>query len=1116
MPAARRLSLLPLLLFAFVATVAAQVDGPSTNREPPPRTEATLEPRTPRVSPLDRLPPGPVELVPADGRLQPRRVDDDADDLPPDVPAVFVSRVDLSGRVRDGVAELTADIVVNLTTSGWQTVRLAMSEAIVVDSRHQSDARDAAAAPVVGPARSDELTWRLRGLGAHSLTLRLHVPVTAAAGGGQSLKLTMPPLPTGYRATLDLTIPVADAELRTGDSTAVRVVPVDEESSSTRLLADLPDPRLAIAWAAPVTADVSQISSVRTAIAVATDGPDLLTLEARQTIEATDAAALTRFDVLLPDGFELVDVGGADSLRNVRSRVSDASPGRVEISIAESGGTDVVLIWRLRRRLVEADLPARLTVSGFRIPDAASQTGTVSVVSGSAVQLRLEKSGLRGARLTAFEDGRGVLQIDTQPFAVPISVEPNRASFLAGPTMELRFDRDRVGLTADWTVDVLDGSVIEIPIAGVAEDWQPLESAVSRGSFFVAADDAVPLVDGRVVRRGDRFAFLLATPQTGRFRFAVRTSKPLRTGDDPTPIRLPVVEARQTRPPVIVVNADDSVEVELDAVGESRIRDIAANPADDARVQRYVAIGDSPELEATVTWHAPELSARTQLDLTRVDRTGPAAISLLQTLTIDVRYDRLDRFVLTVPESLLEIVPLGMVPSAVPLSVDGEPVPGERLSVLEPNELAVTLPSPQSTVAVQIGPYLDAIEPGRPVPVFRPVGVTLAETELVLRDSAAGSLELAGSDRSDEEDTGTRDWVRLPRPGSPVYLSNKPNATITVAASKQSGAARLLGVVPRSLVRTEVLPSGDIATDASFRFPATAPTAQPLAVLLPLDAEAIVGRFGEVDLTIQSQRAADSENEEPDAMQVVFAPVLATGETVFRVRYRQPGSELTGIDGMTIQPPRMDSSIHVERTDWELTLPAGRHLLMSPTAMSKSFRWQRSGLGWQRLATQDYQTDRVQAWGEPVLGRPSYAFTTPGSLPPLSVATIGRSWLVLLGAAVTLVFAFALMKVPVRRQLPLVLLIGFAVAAAAVHFLEPLQLLLQPALLGLGLSVLAVTIDGWNRQPDRGPVLTVPSESGFIQPAGLDEMLQPGDGSSLARTVIRQPRPVSSSPPIAP
>ena len=85
---------------------------------------------------------------------------------------------------------------------------------------------------------------------------------------------------------------------------------------------------------------------------------------------------------------------------------------------------------------------------------------------------------------------------------------------------------------------------------------------------------------------------------------------------------------------------------------------------------------------------------------------------------------------------------------------------------------------------------------------------------------------------------------------------------------------------------------------------------------------------------------------------------------------------------------------------------------------------------------------------------------------------MNRSMVVLFGAGLALFAGVLLLKIPATRNVLTVLLAVFAFALCGIWYTAPMQLLLQPAALGLLLAIVAVLIDGSVQTPTpirRGP-----------------------------------------------
>ena len=1055
-------------------------------------------------------------------------------DLPPDVPASYLSRVAVEGEVVGERAALSVAIDVNLTVDKWTTVRLAMPEASVLSSDHSSRMKDAAAVPILNGDPADGLAWRFRGLGKHTLQLDVQVPVSEAAGGGRQLDLTLPPIDL-YEATVQLLVPSWPITVRAPDAVAVateRAEPGDSRSKTdgTRITAGLPTSRLQLAWTQPTPTDTRRISSVDSelTIAVENDGRSLV-LRGTQTLSAASADPLARFEVRLPTGFTLGDVSSLDG--RPLTATPSAERTRVRVEVDEPPPGELTLVWELSRKIAAAE-ELELTLEGLSIEDASVQTGTLGLVGAEDFRFRINRSDLRGVRLIdSLSPARAdqpvrTFAIETQPIEIPVTLVRQRAYFAAGQTARLRFDRDQVTLVSDFLITVESGRLPELPI-----DWSPSQPTVWQTPQLVAVGPYLPaerlaelpstlsqpgltVATGSLVERAGGMLLQPSKPLAGTVHVVIETSRPLDPGQ-PTAITLPTIDGRLSDQPLIEVTADDSVEVDLAGAGESYLQELPTLPegsddrvtAEPERLDRFIALAERPLMEASVTWHPREVTLRSIAAIDRVQQPDmerdDVRLAVTQTLRYDVKYGRLSSVRLRVPESLRDAPTADLFVETTPLLIDGQPVSPAQLQPRGPGLFELTLPEPAAAFDLQIGPYwTPAIDNEAPdddaqtivrVPLFEDLETAVATQTCELTQSAAG-LRLVGT-------TGpAAEWIRVPVAGSPVYRA-EGERSIEIAVDPLAEPVASVLSVDSIAVRYELTASGDVLVATRYELPQ--PTLQrpdgTLELDIPATASDAVVLFD--DAAVVFDTVATSRPAKQTRLRVPLP--LTPGPTTLDVQYRD-AARFDGVGSVTCQPPQLVADAFVKRSDITLAMPDGQHLFLSPRSLTPEYEWKRLRIGYFRTTRPEVAERRRDAGIE--LAADGYAFTATGLPEPATFVVVPRSVLVLIGAAVTLAFSFLLLKVPPRQQLPIVLVAGFVVALVAVKYHEPLQVLLQPALLGLILAVTAVTIDGWNRGEQRAPVLTVPSESAFV-PAGAFEdaaevrPLRVGEGSTqtLAR-----------------
>jgi hypothetical protein len=194
-------------------------------------------------------------------------------------------------------------------------------------------------------------------------------------------------------------------------------------------------------------------------------------------------------------------------------------------------------------------------------------------------------------------------------------------------------------------------------------------------------------------------------------------------------------------------------------------------------------------------------------------------------------------------------------------------------------------------------------------------------------------------------------------------------------------------------------------------------------------------------------------------------------------------------------------------------LPPHQHLFTEPDGFSPEYRWRSGRLFWARhpeWSVADLE-DWIGASGPSLTAAASdgnrYVFGTFGPPPPLSFRTMSQSAIVLIGAGTALLLGLVLVKWPVTRHVLTIISAGFVVALLGVWFPAPVQVLLQPAALGLLLAIIAAAIDGFVNRRSRPVTVTLTSSSGFAGPASSHPRTPVAGVGSNEFTSLRPPSP---------
>ena len=192
--------------------------------------------------------------------------------------------------------------------------------------------------------------------------------------------------------------------------------------------------------------------------------------------------------------------------------------------------------------------------------------------------------------------------------------------------------------------------------------------------------------------------------------------------------------------------------------------------------------------------------------------------------------------------------------------------------------------------------------------------------------------------------------------------------------------------------------------------------------------------------------------------------------------------------------PNFAPTVWVAQTIWEIVLPPDQHLFTTPRDYAAQFHWTRSFLFWNRVS--NFGEERIKAdlnnaapaseeirSSEVLLTDQAagnvYSVSCFGPPQPLVFETMSRSAVVGCGAGLALLLGFVLIRIPVTRHVLTFLVIGFAMTLTALWFAEPVKVLLQPAIMGALMAVIAAIIDRVGRRDRPTPLMTLSSPSDF-------------------------------------
>ena len=1011
------------------------------------------------------------------------------------IPPFHLARLSLDGEVSNDRAIITAQIDVDVNSDGedegltrYHDVPLRLTQAHILSKEYVGPGQEG---PVVDRPVEDGIVWRFTGYGTHQLKLKMWVPIRQSPAGRQ-LVLSLPTMPPGFDAQVNLVIPGSPIVIRSnGDLSVLSNTHADNVN---QVSADVRGPRLDMTWSEPPEIQNSFLEG-RTLVTLRREG-DRVIATAEQVL-VPENVGVKEAEIKLPDGFEL------DELTGSLVKGHEPIPGRSgwrKISFRESSGERIDLNW-----VLSAPFPVeggKLSIDGWVVSDARSQVGRIRLQDFPGYQMvpRLSQFVRRSTpnspqTLESFE-------FTKQPFHISWDVQRVASKFSARPHHLLFIGTSQMVLESRFRIQTDTGSLDQIDLGwntGKDEGWRLDPASVS-------GDVVIPPLGDQLNQTG-RLLVGWTSPKSGLIDLNLRFFRPMPSDVQSANVSLPQIRGARSLSADLLVAAEDQYEVTLTGAkgtalqtsvsDPSRLEGIA--PALVSQIQRAVTLDpDQDQIELSWNARARVVEADAEVELRRAT---DGRVHVQQTVRFQSRFGRLSLVRFQLPKSLLALIPAGAAGSAIGVTIDGQSMKPQ----IHDSAMETTLSEPR------LGEILVTLEYSLPVSSSTPSSTVVPV--LMSLDTKYSSIRV----RIPEGETlrvppTAEGWQPVPTsPDATVWVTSSANQVPVILDADQTTSPRFS--VDRAFYRTRFDSAGRMEGICELHWSGDI---HGLPITLPPDSEYLGAMYNGKSLI------------EPDGQ--VFIDPKNPAQIQFRLPASQDGSRLAVAyrstkpvsfshrDLRTVPLPILPKDVSVVRSTWELELPAGRHLLVSPAALTSENQWHRSGAFWSRSPTTNYVADRNAAttetrqflaqWQTSLPDASQvYAFSSIGPIESPRFQSMTRSLVVLVGAGMTLALGFLFWSLPIARNMLAMLLLAFGASILSLWFLEPIQLLLQPALLGAVLALLATLIDVKSRRPRLttypSTVLPLPTSlpgshtSG--QPGSAPAEPAAGRGSSVSR-----------------
>ncbi len=1014
-----------------------------------------------------------------------------------ELPDFTIAEISFTGTANDDRAELTANIKIQIQRDDtWVRVPLRMEEAFAIPgAAHQGVGEGV---PAVTEAGFDQgMAWFLKGRGLHDLTVPMRVLIRKQPS-----------------RRLDLTLPKATAtKLKIRIPTHVRILPLETSFPQSRALEDGSTEvevvglgeRIDLRWMPQIDAEATLEAQTSLRLSLAHNGASVL-LEAVQKIRARQGS-FQRVKVQLPPGFELQR---AFETQNGQQKVDAKQYGQEDVDAKRSVTVEftepteglVELKWEL-----EAPFPTngQLSLSGFQVERARIQQGEIAISSTEGFLIRhLGGESVRRVNisdLSVSSQADSAYRFNQQPYRLDLRIEQIEPQYGADPVYFLHTSTEGVELIADLRYNLTSGAVpsVELNWPGWrTEGWKQIDPPRT----------AAGAVD--VEYKDDSWRIRVADPAQRDFRVRFRTRLEFSPEKSSVSLSLPRAKAPSPPEPIVVIVDDENVESKVEPVDGTVVRpvptvrrkliDLPEFLRGLNRTESLVDANSVTRFKVSVTVHQRQMRARAEVETELTENR----LHVEQRIVYDVKFEPASEIGLLVPKGLDRRIVFSLRKSERDQEVQLNPVWTPQDTV-ENEKARVSLPEPLKGEFRVIARYDVPLPERAPrvkeaaisLPLVQSSDPRISPVQVAVRNSKIADLAVSDTNwtpqLSPTDAVGTND-------SSTIWMTMGEAAAVPLKLSELRRDSAQDFTIQRSYVRTILHADGNVSLKARYRVEGALST---LEVGVP--SGCLNSRFWWDDRPVEPTEKL-STDDALKGYQLQISRDVERGSHLLTIEYSLSDE---GSFGWTVNrdlaAPRFTANVWTEQTVWEVVMPADRYLWSYPDGFVPRFHWERQSWYWSRVASPPY--DAPASWigaadgpaeMEEVLEGNFYVFSRSAPAATLRMVALHQSMVLLIGAGLALGGGFVLLKIPASRTVMTPLILAFVAALFWTFSAAPVQLLIQPAILGLLLAVLAAVIDG-AFQRDRSSVLLTVAPSTELAPSHTTPKTS---GSTASRPVI--------------
>jgi hypothetical protein len=985
-------------------------------------------------------------------------------------PEFAITSISLDGSANDERALLRAKIEVQVERPDvWIKVPIGLQEgSILPPGPSQTGAGELMAAP------DNRLTAAsavyLRGKGLHELLVPLVVPIRRQLNQ-RHLQLSIPPA-AGSQLTLQ--VEKEHCQVKSIDRAQVYAT---AGPHGTWIEAYGIKGQFDLAWDVPV--DEPQARTVFDVASKCTLGMegDHIQLHVVQTIDPKQGTVAS-IRVRMPPGFRTI-VGQQKDVSEPRKYTATQvdSAGFIKVDLKPVGTGRAELSWDL------AGSPqpgAPIVLRGFDVEGARSEIGDVSLIPAEGFHFEY-RSGDNVRRINGLGVGLAESTYSfSQPFRLDLGLEEIRPQYSVEPSLFLLLSEQRAELAGQFRIQVHQGAVRELAFQW--PDWS------KQGWTVDDMSENADVIEGKPKDPASQnmLRFRLNGRRGSDFIVSFRAVRSIPRQGATFRLTLPVIDGSLRPASTLVVADAENVKSTLDPRAETAVRPIGPERRETLNVpesfrglrQNAWRVDSAVQaFDATVAIQKQQIETESTAQI----EVQEGRLQVTQRISYHVLYERLAEGVLILPKELRR--------NDVQFHLDRNESDFEAVPIWTPGEadsgdLARIAFEPRRIGSFDLfARYFVPLAEPAPNETSTEVSVPLLRS----RDAAFKAMRVELRARDDTEVEATDEaWA----PQIPQIADKGSTHAWTIAGDRTAIPLRLLRIpstaaprvkIAKAFLRSIVDVTGQVRTTALYDI--ENPASSIVLTLPPQSADA---KFSLDGVELKSERIREARPGSGE-FRLDLSTLSPNPQRTLAVEYRDSNGSPCGFVALhRLHAPSFPDSTSIRLLMWEVTLPYDQFLFLNPSGFSPEFRWQRESIFWSRRPTP--RAAGAGAWlGTSVRtlgdeGNP-YTFSRFGGTPTILVGSMAQSFVIFVGAGLSLLAAFVLLKLPAARTPLTLFLFAFATAVAYLWSPEAVRLLLQPAIFGFLLAVGAAVLDA-RLQRRRAPfLLTSPSVADFVATA---------------------------------